>query len=174
MVLEAILVVVAGLYAWAAVSDARTMIIPNVIPASIFGLYLVFQAAQWFLGLDPAAVPLLPSLAAGAAVSVIFVGLFALNWLGGGDVKLIGASAFWAGTQHLLDFFVVMAIAGGLLSIFFLVKNKVEEKKTQDKQGKIGGSAKTKERKKSHIPYGIAISTGGLFTVNEIITFLLA
>src|SRR3546814_21184640 len=50
----------------------------------------------------------------GLAVSVfaVFALVFAMGWMGGGDVKLIGALALWFPFQPLLWVLIVMSLAG--------------------------------------------------------------
>ena len=118
---------------------------------------------------------------AGGVTFVVFTILFALNWIGGGDVKLISAMAFWAGS-YIGEFIFIMALAGGLVAVFYFFKQthkpdsevKVDvlaKKKTADSPEKKEEVQK-KGIKNTHIPYGIAISVAGLFIVNKIITIL--
>ena len=52
----------------------------------------------------------------GAAVLLLTFSLFALNWMGGGDAKLIAATALWFGPSALLaDYVLLAAMLGGLL-----------------------------------------------------------
>ena len=174
IILIAGLGLLAGLLVWAAVSDGLRMIIPNWIPLSIFILFLAVQGLQWVLGVTPPILPFWSSLAVGGGALAVLTGLFALNWMGGGDVKLIAATAFWAGTEYIFDFLFVMALAGGILSLFFILKQRMALKNSQSKKVKSQTPANKKQRKTTYIPYGIAISSGGLFVVNQILTFLLA
>ena len=174
MILAAIVIGFGGLLVWAAISDGLRMTIPNWIPLSIFGLFLAFQGAQWALGMDPAVWPFWSSLAVGFGALVVLTGMFALNWMGGGDVKLISATAFWAGTENILDFLLVTAVAGGILAIFFIIKKRMIAKNSQEEKVNKKTGVNKKERKTNYIPYGIAISTGGLFVVNTFLTFLFA
>jgi len=44
--------------------------------------------------------------------------------MGGGDVKLLTAVAFWAGFEHLTELLLYVAIAGGVLAIGLIVMRK--------------------------------------------------
>lgn len=181
--MKAILVLVGALLILAGFYDFRYMRIPNWIPLSVFGLFLVFLAAQHFSGLSEKPIPVLPSLGVGAGVFVVFTILFALNLMGGGDVKLISALGFWAGKDQIVEFLLVTAIVGGILALgimfwrkyapFLGILPKTINLPQGDEQIKRGGINK-KERKTTYIPYGIAVSLGGLFVVNNILTILLA
>ena len=48
------------------------------------------------------------------------IGLFAANVLGGGDGKLLAASAVWFGWAGLFKFVIYVAILGGVLALFIL------------------------------------------------------
>jgi prepilin peptidase CpaA len=58
--------------------------------------------------------------AAGLTVFIVGAALFALGFLGGGDVKLLGAAAIWTGWGLLLPYLFAVAIFGGVLSIVAL------------------------------------------------------
>lgn len=90
------------------------------------------------------------------ALFVAFAFLFALGAMGGGDVKLIAALALWMTPMQLPVMLMVMAVAGGLLTLAVIFHHRW-----------------TRRLGKPEIPYGIAISTGGLWVVlNEILTLL--
>jgi len=181
MILEGIVIAVGALLIWAAVSDYRSMLIPNWIPLSILGLFAAYQIAQGLMDISSPAVPLVPSLIAGGVTFVVFTILFALNWIGGGDVKLISAMAFWAGS-FVGEFIIVMALVGGLVAVLFFFKqthkpdSEVKIDVLAEARTTNSPEKKEKEQKKriknTHIPYGIAISVAGLFVVNKIITIL--
>lgn len=170
MIPVAIVGAVGALLVAAAIYDFRTLRIPNWISLSVFLLYLAFLAAQELLSVPAAPLPLWSSLAVGAGVAAVFAGLFALNLLGGGDVKLVAALGFWAGPYQILPFFLVMAVAGGVLALGYLVLSR---RRTPGRAG-TGADSSKNERKQMKIPYGIAIAVAGLFVVNNILTFLLA
>src|SRR5690606_13578394 len=81
------------------------------------------------------------ALAAFAALA----GLFAMRMMGGGDVKLLAALALWIAPSDYLTMLIVMAIAGGVLTIFIGAWNVI-----QRQPGKLS------------VPYGIAIAIAGL------------
>jgi prepilin peptidase CpaA len=183
-VLEVILILVAALLFWAAISDFRTRTIPNWISLSIVALFLAFIGGQFFLGTDPVVVPPLISLATGLVSFVVFAAFFYFGFLGGGDVKLISALALWAGWPKIIGFILFMAIAGGVLAVFYIFRREKTEDfevdsealfvKAQEKDKKIEVKALKNKKKSDKIPYGIAISVGGLFTVNQIFMNLIA
>lgn len=80
---------------------------------------------------------------------VICAGLFALRWMGGGDVKLLTALALWIAPAAFLKLVVIMALAGGVLTLVF---------------GMWHIARRQKDR--LAIPYGVAISAAGLWILS--------
>ncbi|MBE8566300.1 MULTISPECIES: A24 family peptidase [Vibrio] len=71
--------------------------------------------------------------------------VYALIWIGAGDIKYAAVLSLTIPLNDLLWAFVMTAFAGGFLAVIYLVKNKLTRKTSNDQQG---------------IPYGIAISVG--------------
>jgi len=79
-----------------------------------------------------------------------FTLMFALGQMGGGDVKLATALALWFPLVPFIVLLQVMALSGGLLTVAMILRQKLK---------KIPG--------RPEVPYGIAIATGGLWTVGH-------
>ncbi len=126
-------------------TDLRNFTIPNHIPIAIALLLPTYEMT----GLAP--FPWLASLLISSAVFITGLGFFSMKLMGGGDVKLMASVSLWAGTACALDFLLVTALAGGLLSVFALVKKKF---------GFAGGWSN--EANRNVVPYGVAITFGGL------------
>ncbi len=112
----------------AAVFDTWKFVIPNAIAVA---LVVLFIATALLL---PEMTPLVPEMTwmewlshVGAAVAVFIGGavLYAFNKMGGGDVKLLTAVAFWVGFEHLTELLLYVAVAGGILAIGLIVMRKV-------------------------------------------------
>jgi prepilin peptidase CpaA len=86
----------------------------------------------------------------GLVIIAIFLGVFALGMMGGGDVKLLGALALWLPPMPFFGLLIVMSIIGGVLTIFFLIRHKL---------AKLAGQPE--------IPYGVAISLAGFWAIYE-------
>ncbi|MDN2665411.1 prepilin peptidase [Vibrio sp. 14N.309.X.WAT.E.F5] len=76
--------------------------------------------------------------------------VYALIWIGAGDIKYAAVLSLTIPLNDLLWAFVMTAFTGGFLAVIYLVNNKLISKKlirkaSNDQQG---------------IPYGIAISIG--------------
>jgi prepilin peptidase CpaA len=130
---------------FACVTDWRERIIENKLNLAIA---VAAPLYWWAAGLSLSAMG--NQLGLGLIVTIIFAGLFAMNAMGGGDVKLIGALALWFPPTAFMTLLIAMSIFGGLLTIFMLVRQKWLKAEGQPE-----------------IPYGIAIAVAGLWSVYE-------
>lgn len=102
--------------ALAACSDFLTMLIPNRVSAILLASFVVVAPLAG-LGLTDIGL----HLAAGLVVFAVCFSLFALNLMGGGDAKLLTASAVWFGlTFSLVEYLIYVAFFGGVLSLAIL------------------------------------------------------
>ena len=92
----------------AAGTDLRWREIPNWL--SLAGIAAGLLLNPWRVSLGGLGV-----------AALIFLPLFALRWLGGGDVKLMGAVGALAGYQNMLVIFVLDAIFGGVVALVAVV-----------------------------------------------------
>lgn len=100
----------------AACSDFLTMLIPNRVSAILLAAFFVVAPLAG-LGLNEIAM----HAAAGAIVFSACFALFALNVMGGGDAKLLTASAVWFGmTFSLFEFLIYVSFIGGILTLAIL------------------------------------------------------
>ena len=92
--------------------DLFTMTIPNRINLVLVASFLVLAPLA---GMDLTTMGLHFAVAAG----VLLVGFifFAFGFMGGGDAKLLAASALWFGPNDTLVYIVMAALLGGLLTI---------------------------------------------------------
>ena len=82
------------------------------------------------------------------AVFAVLAGLFALGWMGGGDVKLLTALALWIEPGIFVQLLIVMALAGGVLTVAMGAWHVMR-----------------RQRDRLAVPYGVAISFGGLWVL---------
>ncbi|MDI6624006.1 MAG: prepilin peptidase [Brevundimonas sp.] len=141
------LVIVAGL------KDLTSMKIPNWISGL---LILAFFPTALLLGLAPTAIAIHMGIA--VAALLIGMGLFALNFLGGGDVKLMAAASLWLGLSGSGVFVLATAVIGGVFSLALLVSRAW----LQPWVGASPGWLVQLMEPKGHIPYGVAIAAGAL------------
>lgn len=130
----------------AGIEDARIREIANWKNAAIA---LAAPLWWWASGLS-----LYPDIAiqAGFALGifVLLCGVFALGWMGGGDVKLIAALALWFPAARFLDMVVVMSLVGGAITILLLIEHQLR-----------------KNEATIEIPYGVAIAIAALLVMRE-------
>lgn len=129
----------------ASVTDLRRREIDNGLNLAIaLGAPLFW----WATGLDLAGIGWQVALAGGTFV--VLLGLFAINAMGGGDVKLLTALALWVEPIWFLKLVVFMSLAGGLLTIVCFAAHRLRRD-----EGRIA------------VPYGVAISLAGLWILSD-------
>src|SRR5476651_763294 len=142
-----------ALMAFAASSDLLTMTISNRLSLALTGGFFVLTLVT---GMSLAAIGM--HMAAGALVLVIAFGFFSQGWIGGGDAKLVAATALWFGFDNLLDYLVYASLFGGVLTIALIQFRKLPLPGPLGRQAWIvrlhenGGG----------IPYGIALASAAL------------
>ncbi len=150
MVEPGIYLMVAAVLFWAAATDIKDRRIPNIQPLSILGLFGVL--ALWQVGRgDNIADALAWPVLAGVLVFGFCLVLFALNLMGGGDVKLMAAVALVAGPALSPSFVVFVTLAGGIVAVCTLVHTYAQT--TSNNQAMTA----------PQVPYGVAIMAGGLW-----------
>jgi len=142
-----------ALMAFAASSDLLTMTISNklslALAASFFVLTLVIGMSWPAIGMH---------LAAGALVLVFSFGFFSQGWIGGGDAKLVAATALWFGFDYLLDYLVYASLFGGVLTLVLIQFRKLPLAGPLARQPWILRLHETG----GGIPYGIALAAAAL------------
>lgn len=90
--------------------DMRQYIIPNWLVASLLALYPV---AVFF---SPSEIDWPMALLALFVVFVAGYVIFAMKWMGAGDIKLLAVCSLWVGWENLLNFILMVTVLGGLFS----------------------------------------------------------
>jgi prepilin peptidase CpaA len=109
-----VVVIFTGLLVSAALTDLRRFVIPDPVVVGLLGLWPIWVALN-----GSGAIGLI--LLGAIAVFVLGVALFAFGFMGGGDVKLITVLALWAEPAGLPTFILFTSLAGGLLSIYWVL-----------------------------------------------------
>ena len=143
-----------GLVFAAGVSDILTLTIPNRFSAAIVLLYPshVLSAGHpvdWQGAL----------LIAFGALVFGFV-IYALGGWGGGDAKLFGAAALWAGPGNLLDFTLTTMLAGGAITVFVWLQHYLPHLFAT---GFLRFREAVPNLRGQPVPYGAAIAVGALY-----------
>jgi len=136
----------------AAFSDLFTMTIPNRVSLILAVSFLVLAPLS---GLAIQTIGM--HLAAAAIVFSACFALFALHVMGGGDAKLLSATALWFGlNQSLLFLMTDVAMIGGLITLLILMARA-----QSDTILAFGLPVPNSILIAKKIPYGIAIAIGG-------------
>lgn len=116
MITAAVLVIFPLCMAMAAFSDMLTMTIPNRLSLILLASFLALAP---FLGLG--VLGFVWHISAGALVFAACFALFAFGVMGGGDAKVLTASAVWFGlNESLVTYLIYVSLFGGLLSLLIV------------------------------------------------------
>jgi prepilin peptidase CpaA len=159
MLQAAILVIFPFCMLFAAISDMVSMTIANrvsVILVAAFALLAPLTGMDWATyGMH---------FAAGAMVLAVTFSLFALGGMGGGDAKLLAATAVWMGFGILLlQYLVLGAVFGGLLTLAILKYRSSPVSVLTGRNLFLRHFAD----EKTGIPYGVALGVAGLLVYPE-------
>lgn len=149
----------AAVVVWAAVSDIRHYIIPNSASLAIVLLFILHAV------LSPQPVDWVGAIVVCVVAFAIGIFMYTFGFAGAGDVKLFAAVALWAGPSFGLTYVVVTALAGGLLGLIILARLRLGAPKPSG--GSVKGLGVTPAGKPG-LPYGVAITTGGLFVAGQL------
>jgi len=136
---------------FAALSDLSRFRIPNAVSLALVLLFPLHVLAS------PVHVDWVGSLAVAGVVFLAGFALFASGLVGGGDVKLLAATALWAGQALVLPQLAVMAIAGGVLSVVILL---LQFARRFLAGGLVGLLVPDLNAAAPKVPYGLAIAAG--------------
>ncbi|PYE89244.1 A24 family peptidase [Phyllobacterium leguminum] len=156
MIEAAILVIFPFAMAFAIVSDLLSMTIENRVSLILAGSFAIL-APLTGMGWEIYAL----HFAAGFAVLTATFCLFAIRAMGGGDAKLMAATALWLGWNiDLIHYLATASILGGMLTLailayrgspFTVLAGRFEFMDRLAQQG-------------TGVPYGIALGAAGLLT----------
>ena len=147
-----------ALMAFAASSDLFTMTISNRLSLALVGSFFLLTVVT---GMSLPVIGM--HLAAAALVLVFSFGFFSQGWIGGGDAKLVAATALWFGFDFLLDYLIYASLLGGALTLILIQFRKLPLPAVLARQPWImrlhesGGG----------IPYGIALAVAALMVYPE-------
>lgn len=144
---------------YAAYTDFTSYEIPTWLSAL---LVVAFLAAAVGSGFETAAI--LWSLSTGVALFAVGAVLFYLGVFGGGDVKLLAASAVWVGWWGLPTYLVLVALFGGVLALLLLVLRRLNLPAAWRNRLWSARLLSPDEG----MPYGVAIALAGLVVFREL------
>lgn len=137
-------VLLAVLLIMAAWTDIKTRTISNELNAAIALLAIGF----WWVAGESLWPDVALRIAIALGIFIVFALLFMLKMMGGGDVKMIAALALWLPFSALIVMLTVMALAGGAITVFLLVRHHWRPNAARPE-----------------VPYGVAIAVGGLWVI---------
>ena len=149
----------------AALSDILTLKIPNWVS---FTLIIAFWPAALLAGLPVSAQ--LWALAAAGGVLLVGFALFAGNFLGAGDAKLLTACALWMGLTHLVPFVLYVGVAGAFVACAVIVVRVFPLTPLVARTNWLMNLRGPQAR----IPYAVAIAAAGLLVFPQTHVFLAA
>lgn len=144
----------------AGLSDLVRYQIPNTICLALVAAFALFApslplgAVAWHV-------------ACGVAILAATALFFAFRLIGGGDAKLLAATALWLGWQNLASFILVTAIAGGILGLLLLALRRFAP---EPPPGRWYGRLLARGE---GVPYGMAIAVSGLALLPRLVPGLL-
>lgn len=149
----------AALLVYAAGSDVARLIIPNWVSIAMAA---AFTPAALLLGMPWGEIGIHFLVGAGALAVGFF--LFHGNIIGGGDAKLIAATALWTGVAAFLPFAFWTAAAGGLMALAVLGARQLASPAES-----YPSFVNRLLEPKGGVPYAVAIMAGGLMAIPEIL-----
>jgi prepilin peptidase CpaA len=142
----------------AALHDIVARTVPNWMAAT---LALLGLASQILHG-HPIAGP-----AAGLAVFLLAAFCWRRGWMGGGDVKLLGAAAIVVPPGDVANFVAAVTLTGALLALVYLGARRITPAPDAQRPARLVARALRAERwrirRGGPLPYACAIATGFLF-----------
>jgi prepilin peptidase CpaA len=156
----AVLVLAIAILAIIAYGDMRTRRIPNALAVAIAMLGLV----RIILVDDLVAAG--QTLAAGTAVFAAAFLLFSRGIVGGGDAKLVAATALLIGYHDLFGFLFLMSLCGVPLALAVLARDKLGPwLRRLSHHPAMPPVATTGAPMRSTVPYGAAIAAAGVIVL---------
>jgi prepilin peptidase CpaA len=158
---DMLMVLAAALLVLAACLDILTRLIPNAIPLALAALGLALRVVD---GSWPWA------LLAGGIVFALALMCWLRGWMGGGDVKLLGACALLVPPASVFSMVTLVGMAGGALAFVYLAARHLVPRPTplpaaRRPHGFLGRALRAERWRLSRgaaLPYAVAIAIGSL------------
>jgi prepilin peptidase CpaA len=158
MVLFALQIGCTGMILVASLHDIIARTIPNGLALGLATASVLVSAVEGHL---------FGSLLTGSGVFIAAAMIWRRGWMGGGDVKLLGASALGIAPGAVFTFIAAVAMAGGALAVIYLVARTLVPAARQPCPNGLFARALRVERwricRGGPLPYACAIAAGFLF-----------
>lgn len=133
-------------------TDFNTMRIPNTVVLALFGFFFLTLPLHW-----QGVSVLGEHLAMFGTFFAAGFAMFAFGWLGGGDAKLMAATALWFGFDDALLYIAYTTMIGAVIAIFLMVTPKVVP--VRFRTSAVGMKI---YQGNGDMPYGLALAAGAL------------
>ena len=147
-----------GLIFAASLHDVATRTIPDILVVALAVAGLVGRVMDGHL---------VGALLAAAGIFFVSALCWRRGWMGGGDVKLLGAAALGMPPHSVLTFAVAVALAGGLLAILYLAARPFVALPVSLRPARTLARVVRAERWRINrggpLPYACAIAAGAVF-----------
>jgi prepilin peptidase CpaA len=159
-----VLAVAVGILVTVAYEDVRARRIPNALSLATAALGLArvaFTAEVIDAGF---------TLAAAIIILTITFALFQRGAIGGGDAKILPATALLIGSRELLGFLFLMSLCGGVLALATLAAERLDLSFRRFRRGAYLSSTDQSDgggvvSKRPTVPYGVAVAIAGVITL---------
>ena len=146
---------------YVATIDVATRLIPNEICLALALLGIVGQLAN--------PMQIAQSLIVAMILFLLLFGLYIKRWMGGGDVKLLGALAIGLPLTGVIQLLTVTALAGGVLALVHvmmrLLPNPALAPAGSSFVRRVYAVERWRHLRHAPLPYGVAIVCGGIWTI---------
>ena len=160
IIIQGLLLLALAMLATAAMHDVMARTVPNRLAASLAATGLGLQAIQGSL--------LFGTL---AALAVFFAAVLCWRrgWMGGGDVKLLGATALLVPPASVPALVAAISLFGGALAlIYLLARHRVTTSHIGLPRGLVARAIRAERwrlRRGGPLPYAVAIACGAAFII---------
>jgi prepilin peptidase CpaA len=152
---------IAGILLLAAGHDIMTRSVPNWIPLSLGVLGAMFAAAEFRLAWG---------LGFGLAVFTLCFLFWWRGWMGGGDVKLLGATALVVAPAAAGSFMLAVSLSGGVLATVYLAGRfllpRPAARRPRHLLPRVLRIEAWRIRHHGPLPYACAIAAGTIFVLS--------
>jgi prepilin peptidase CpaA len=150
-----LLLVSIGIVLAAALHDVAARTVPNWMAGVLALLGMALQLLNGHL---------LSGLVAGLVVFAVAAFCWRRGWMGGGDVKLLGAAAMIVPPGHVPQFIVAVTLTGAVLAVLYLIARRVIPRPAVKRPAHLFARAIRAEswriNRGGPLPYALAIATG--------------
>lgn len=141
------------LLAVAAIQDVYQLRISNIFPVAVFLLFPAYAVAK---GFD---ATIWQNGAVFLAVLSLGILAFGAHWLGGGDVKLLAATALWFDIGGAAWLIGAIALLGAGVALLFILFRRIAPEAVLLRSGMVS------LKRKGPIPYGLGIASGAIAAI---------